>query len=364
MESAQVAESLSIEQDNTKYILNVNSVDDNIFFNLDYNYNHYFKRSLLKEIKDKDSKAIFTNFSCNDFIKFIKTLSEMKKISVVQKENNVLLKFEAELLLIKYEIEIELINKIQNMEIIEKELKEIKQENSELKNKIEILETKYEKLSKEQEKDKKELNELKTEMNEMKKNMNQNYNIKQLNINNKSSIMKENEFDMINTAIKVRLNKDVKDLIKLYQASIDGDNAINFHTKCDSIPNTLVLYKSAGNRRFGGFTTVGWSSPTSGESKDDPKAFLFSLDKQKIYSYKNKGNAIYIYKEHGPIFGSSPCDIVMYDGFLKKDNKRLFTSESYSNCSFNYDGDNNALSEDGKSGYINALELEVFHVVL
>ena len=78
MESAQVAESLSIEQDNTKYILNVNSVDDNILFNLDYNYNHYFKRSLLKEIKDKDSKAIFTNFSCNDFIKFIKTLSEMK----------------------------------------------------------------------------------------------------------------------------------------------------------------------------------------------------------------------------------------------------------------------------------------------
>ena len=54
----------------------------------------------------------------------------------------------------------------------------------------------------------------------------------------------------------------------------------------------------------------------------------------------------------------------MYDGFLKKDNKRLFTSESYSNCSFNYDGDNNALSEDGKSDYINALELEVFHVVL
>ena len=103
----------------------------------------------------------------------------------------------------------------------------------------------------------------------MKKNMNQNYNIKQLNINNKSSIMKENEFDIINTAIKVRLNKDVKDLIKLYQASIDGDGAINFHSRCDNIPNTLVIIKSVGNRRFGGFTSVQWSSPSSAEWKDD-----------------------------------------------------------------------------------------------
>ena len=53
--------------------------------------------------------------------------------------------------------------------------------------------------------------------------------------------MNENEFKLINLGIKNRLNKKVKGLKKLYQALIDGDDVINFHSKCDNIPNTLVL---------------------------------------------------------------------------------------------------------------------------
>ena len=40
-------------------------------------------------------------------------------------------------------------------------------------------------------------------------------------------------------------NKEVKELKKLYQATIDGDGAINFYSRCDNIPNTLVVIKSA-----------------------------------------------------------------------------------------------------------------------
>ena len=109
-------------------------------------------------------------------------------------------------------------------------------------------------------------------------------------------------------AIKSRLNKEVKELKKLYQASIDGDSSLNFHSRCDNILNTLVLIKSAGNRRFGGFTTAQWSLSSNVEYKDDPNAFLFSLDKQKIYSYKNNGKAICNYKNNGPCFGY-PYDI-------------------------------------------------------
>ena len=72
--------------------------------------------------------------------------------------------------------------------------------------------------------------------------------------------MNENEFKLINLGIKNRLNKKVKVLKKLYQALIDGDDIINFHSKCDNIPNTLVLIKSAENRRFGGFTSIPWTS--------------------------------------------------------------------------------------------------------
>ena len=190
--------------------------------------------------------------------------------------------------------------------------------------------------------------------------LNPNFNINRIKIGNKSVIMKENEFDLIHLAIKSRLNKEVKELKKLYQATIDGDGAINFHSRCDNIPNTLVLIKSAGNRRFGGFTSVQWTSPTSAEFKDDPNAFLFSLDKQKIYSYKNNKYAIYCYKDWGPVFGGGHDILINAHGIQEK---HLYTNESNSSCSYNYNGDKNALSEDGKASYIYAAEYEVFQVI-
>ena len=177
--------------------------------------------------------------------------------------------------------------------------------------------------------------------------------------NNKSVIMKENEFNLINLAIKSRMNKEIKELKKLYQATIDGDGAINFHTKCDNIPNTLVIIKSAGNRRFGGFTSQTWKSNSDGYV-DDKNAFLFSLDKQKIYSYKNNNNAIYNHKDFGPTFGYS-YDIYINSNCIQS--KNAYTNESYQSGSYNFNGDNNALSEDGKAGHFSVVEYEVFQII-
>ena len=73
------------------------------------------------------------------------------------------------------------------------------------------------------------------EMKEIRKILNPEFNINKLKIGNKSVIMKENEFDFIHLAIKSRLKKEVKEIKKLYQATIDGDGAINFHSRCDNI---------------------------------------------------------------------------------------------------------------------------------
>ena len=127
--------------------------------------------------------------------------------------------------------------------------------------------------------------------------------INQHMFNNNSVIMEENEFYLIHLAIKSRLNKKVKGLKKLYQATIDGDGPINFHSRCDNFPNTLTIIKSAGNWRFGGFASETWESTTSYIYKDDKNAFLFSLDKQKIYSYKGGGKALECCKDWGPTFG-------------------------------------------------------------
>ena len=171
--------------------------------------------------------------------------------------------------------------------------------------------------------------------------------------------MEDSEFPLIHSGIKKRLRKKVKELKKLYYATIDIDNANDFHSNCDNIPNTLVLIKTSGNRRFGGFTSVEWTSSVKGEYKHDPNAFLFSLDKQKIYSYSGNKNAIYNRKTIGPKFGN-------YDFYINpncQDEKNLFTFESYSGCIYNYNGDNNALSEDGKNKGIYAVEYEVFQVI-
>ena len=337
-EDKQISETITIDQDNIRYILHLNSIGNTITFSLEYNSNNYSKKMPLKDIKDKESRAIFNSYSPKDFIQFLKKLSEMKKISVIRKDNAIMIKFEFEAMFMKHEIEIELRSKDNNLELLEKEVKELKEENILLKKRIDDLET---------------------EVKEIKKMLNPNFNINRIKIGNKSVIMKENEFDLIHLAIKSRLNKEVKELKKLYQATIDGDGAINFHSRCDNIPNTLVLIKSAGNRRFGGFTSVQWTS-SSGEYKDDPNAFLFSLDKQKIYSYKNNKYAIYCHKDCGPGFGQA-CDIYIFKHGIQE--KHLHTYESYSGCSYNYNGDNNALSEDGKASYIYAAEYEVFQVI-
>ena len=94
--------------------------------------------------------------------------------------------------------------------------------------------------------------------------------------------------------------------------------------------------------------------------KDDKNAFLFSLDKQKIYPYKNNGNAIYCYKDYGPTFG---CGYDIYLGNNAIQQKQLHTYESSSGCSYNFYGDNNALSEDGRCSYIYTSEYEVFQVI-
>ena len=119
---------------------------------------------------------------------------------------------------------------------------------------------------------------------------------------NRSNLFDINEFEMIKLEMEKKKGQLVKGLKKLYQATIDGGECSIFHKKCDNIPNTLTVIKSAGYWRFGGFTTAEWD--TSGKFKDDRNSFLFSLDKKKIYSYKNNGKAIYCNKDYGPTFGA------------------------------------------------------------
>ena len=98
----------------------------------------------------------------------------------------------------------------------------------------------------------------------------------------------------------------------IYRGSIDGMNAIAFHTHCDNKGETFTILSSTSEHIFGGYTDANWTTPvdrlsTYGQSK---KAFLFSLvNSQNISAHKFPLDARYgnhaIVNDFlsGPIFG-------------------------------------------------------------
>ena len=156
------------------------------------------------------------------------------------------------------------------------------------------------------------------------------------------------------------MSKKIKEIKKLYQATKDGGDPINFHLKCDNIPNTLVLIKSEGNRRFGGFTPIPWKSEEGYVYKQDSenKTFVFSLDNKKIYYLKDiNQDAIYHDNNSGPCFGRGR-DIAIDRNPLVE-----YTLYTYQSSSYDYKGDSNALSEYESPNKLKALEYEVFQII-
>ena len=100
----------------------------------------------------------------------------------------------------------------------------------------------------------------------------------------------------------------------LYKASVDSDKASAFHEKCDNVNSSLVLIETKNGKRFGGFTKCSWSGNSI--NKKDESAFIFSLDKMKIYEIIPGEDAIGCYPKYGPVFLG--CQIRIYDDFFTK----------------------------------------------
>ena len=252
----------------------------------------FTKSITLNEIKELDN--YFNNFiSCDEFSKYLKDLVKNKKLTIMKKEENLCLNFTVDNVSQKKIIELILLSKEKERDELLKELyKEINilkekikilenrdsvenedsiNENNNLINIISELKTDNENLKEEVKYLKEEIKQMKLVLEPIKKRFS--------TYNEKSLIMKEDEFNFIKLIIEVKINKKIKKLNKLYQALFDGDSAQMFHSKCDDIPNTLVIIKSAGNRRFGGFTIKEWSSTYNESYAFDKNAFLFSFDK-------------------------------------------------------------------------------------
>ena len=364
-----ISEYFEIKQDDNNYKLNIKIIKQDIILNiLDEKslMREYEIKLTLNEIK-QIQKILSVLSSCKEFIDFIKVLIKNQKLSIKKSiESQITIEFTVDYLYKQYLIKIDLLQKAINFELIALDLyKKISILNKSFKN----LENNYKFIKEENQAIKKENMNIKDRIKNLEDII---LSLKQekIKINNKtekislpisinSAIMEKNEFLMIYSEIKLKMNKEIKEIKKLYQATRDGDEPFIFHEKCDNIANTLVLYKSAGNRRFGGFTSECWTS--KGETKLDKNSFLFSLDQKKIYPPNNNNYyEIECYPDEGPNFISDGhyC-IQIRDNPLKK--KSLFTNEKGHKEMFY--GEINALSEDGNFNGIYSKEYEVFQII-
>ena len=168
----------------------------------------------------------------SDFFDYLQSLAGNKKISIKKFDDKFAIILFIEVLAKQQILEIDLsptkkdtdtyIKEIYQDLIFQKkrigEIDDLKKDNEELKNENKLLKEKIENQDK-------EINDLKNTL---------------YDFMNKSVIMKEDEKSLLFTEIENKMNKKVHKLKKLYQATIDGGNPINFHKKSDNIPNNPI----------------------------------------------------------------------------------------------------------------------------
>ena len=126
-------------------------------------------------------------------------------------------------------------------------------------------------------------------------------------------IKKYSEINNVVNKIQEKLKKGAKFKIA-YKATELGDRASIFHQKCDNLEMSLVIIETVKGIRFGGFTMRSWEGNCV--QKVDNDAFVFSIDKKKIYEVITNEPAMGCYPKFGPVFFG--CQIRIYDNFFKK----------------------------------------------
>ena len=165
-----------------------------------------------------------------------------------------------------------------------------------------------------------------------------------------SFIIKTNEAK--NRMLKFLNDDTIKYTVLIYRGTRDGDNAYNFHQKCDGKAPTLTLIRALKNQIFGGYTEAAWDS-LSRHSKSDENAFIFSITNNIKLKTKNKDESIECNSDYGPVFGFGG-DLTIVNKFL------IYASNMWTECKTYKD-----FTCSITNGYrnFNVEELEVYLIV-
>ena len=147
-------------------------------------------------------------------------------------------------------------------------------------------------------------------------------------------------------------NKLQFSIIILFDSTLNGDSAYEFHKKCDLKYNTISIIETTSGHRFGGYTSECFESPNEYFDKKDNLSFVFSLDKMKIYDVIKGKYAISCDKNYGPYFRDDHICIV--DEFLTKESGTCIKGKGF-NTTKNYE------LNSGKK-YFTIKRLQVFQI--
>ena len=144
---------------------------------------------------------------------------------------------------------------------------------------------------------------------------------------------------------------------RVYRGSQHGFAAASFHSQCDNKGATITIIKTNSNRIFGGFTKENWIH--SAGWKNDPSAFLFSVDLGQKYPITTVTHAICCSSGYGPTFGGGH-DICVHDN-SNSNNSSYVNFHSYASHPKHANGQS-ALTDGEKNFQVS--EIEVYLVVV
>ena len=149
---------------------------------------------------------------------------------------------------------------------------------------------------------------------------------------------------------------EIPEIQAIFQSSLYGDSAQNFHKFCDGEPNVIVIIETDKGNRFGGFTSIGFNS--DGDIKKDKHAFLFNFDLMKVYKSKSGKKNIFCKEDYGPCFGDKDNkDLQISDNCFKNNSFVGKINGCFSNMKQDYEINN------GKANFI-VNKIEIFKLLI
>ncbi len=259
----------------------------------------YFKASSLNSIKNEiyENSFSLSQIQKNRYFKMCENIEEVSLVLLDLFKTN-------EKKIIEETNEINLLISI-NSPLVKEIIFNLKQKEKNIEEKVNEL---YKIIEIQQN----EINNLKNEVKELKQ-INENRDKKEKEkeklsyLQNNSTIIKNDPEK--EKAIRNWINPNIKilEFKLLFKMSKDGYNCSDFHRCCDNEGETLLLFETDKNYKFGAYTPLNWVTPASGEVNDpnDNKTFLFSLNQMKKFT-KIQGKSTLTarsQKDYGPLFG-------------------------------------------------------------